>query len=575
MQAPLIYTFIFLFFTNIPLHAQDPQSSEWFDEAKFGIMVHWGLYTIPAYAPDLRRHGTEAMLAYFLEVFNETLNLKEAVHRTIASEPYAEWYFNAVKFPYETRDFHNRTFGEDFLYKDFEPLFEDSMSLVDPNEWAAYFAAVGAKYLVFVTKHHDGYQLWPSDVVNIRQPEYYSDRDFVGELGEACRAQNMIYGLYYSGGIDVTYKPDRMDINDLIDFITVGTFEAPRGRAYGQYCFDQMRELIDRYKPAVLWNDMGYPELGNAQELYNYYKEAVPYGLVNNRFNGLIPGDFATPEFAENDQPSGRKWESVRGMTNGFGYNRLDDANDVIGKLDLRILFTRIIANGGNLLLNIPITASGIINPEYREVLDEFGPWLETNNEAIFKSKYRIPSSARSSTGEVNNVFFTTRENNTYLFFTDSIQNNEEVSVFDFTNENNLPVSVLGLSADLTLEWDNVGDDLVIRFGELEDLKYPVVVRIGNPLQDTLTSVQEPNAADHRYSVFPNPTSGKLSIDGSAEDLKIIDKIRLMNVSGQVVKEYTGLHDHEIDINGLPDGLYLVELVSRNKILAVHRVVKE
>src|SRR5690606_319674 len=119
----------------------------------------------------------------------------------------AEWYDNALRDPTSPTSAHHRQHHGDAPYDAFRAPFDAASQAFDAGAWADLFARAGARYVVFVTKHHDGYCLWPTDVPNPWKPGWNSERDFVGELAEAVRARGMRFGLYYSGGLDWTAHP--------------------------------------------------------------------------------------------------------------------------------------------------------------------------------------------------------------------------------------------------------------------------------------------------------------------------------------------------------------------------------
>ena len=151
---------------------------------------------------------------------------------------------------------HHREVWGNRPYERFADDWVAGLAQWDPTEWAARFAATGARYVVLVTKHMDGYCLWPTDVRNPRRPGWHSRRDVVGELREAVLGAGMRFGIYYSGGLDSTFKDRAIgSVADLIDAV-------PRGD-YPAYAEAQVRELIARYRPSVLWNDIAWPTAGS------------------------------------------------------------------------------------------------------------------------------------------------------------------------------------------------------------------------------------------------------------------------------------------------------------------------
>jgi alpha-L-fucosidase len=146
----------------------------------------------------------------------------------------------------------------------------------------------------------------------------------VGELTTAVRKQGLHMGLYYSGGYDWTFVPGPIRV--AADYQTV----KPQSQAYGKYADAHMRELIARYKPALLWNDIDYPKSGHALEIMAEYYNAIPDGVIDNRFG--VKHWILVREYAEKvDQINPKKWEECRGLGRSFGYNRSEGSGDDFG----------------------------------------------------------------------------------------------------------------------------------------------------------------------------------------------------------------------------------------------------
>lgn len=167
----------------------------WYTDAKLGIFIHWGLYSIPAFA-----ERTDDDFTAFMRDLG-------AGKDTGGRVPYAEWYLNALRIPESpTARYHQATYGKDFSYFDFRAPFDRNAAKVDFADWAQFFTRAGARYVVMVTRHLDGYPLWPTTVANPHTPaDYRSSRDLVGDLTRAVRAQGLRMGLYYGGGLDWTF----------------------------------------------------------------------------------------------------------------------------------------------------------------------------------------------------------------------------------------------------------------------------------------------------------------------------------------------------------------------------------
>lgn len=414
---------------------------DWYNDAKFGIFIHWGAFAIPAFAPRLGSIG---------EAFAKDYD------RAVAMVPYTEWYWNAIKVPgTPSAEFHQKHYG-DAPYQDFKKPFEAGLAAWDPAAWAETFRDSGARYVVLVTKHHDGLCLWPSGVANRHEANWTTDRDIVGELAAAVRAVGLRFGVYYSGGIDWTFN--RRPIRTLGDFIT----SAPGGD-YPAYAMAQVRELIDRYEPSVLWNDISWPtRSGPLYQLFADYYRAVPDGVVNDRWvaaslqrdlmkipllrsyldrklkaaigrrtgeesKGIIPAevphsDFRTPEYAAFAETQAKKWEATRGMSHSFGFNHDDGEDDYAAPDSLIHDFIDAVARNGNLLLNVGprATDAGIPDEQIRR-LKQFGTWLRANGDAIYGTRPWTQSDGETTCGLA--VRFTASPGHVNLIFKGPVAN--------------------------------------------------------------------------------------------------------------------------------------------------------
>lgn len=355
----------------------------WFDSAKFGIFVHWYVSTVPAYAPVTDDPFTLA---------------RERGERTAFLEsPYAEWYWNSLQFPESSvSKFHKENFGNT-SYDEFVPQFFECASGWQPENWASLFAASGAMYCVMGTKHHDGVLLWPSDTPNPHKGDSWtSTRDIVGECADAVRSEGMRFGVYYSGGLDWTF------VGPGIDGWASLYQHIPQTDEYHAYTNAHYRELIRKYRPDVLWNDIGYPGFGEgcADVVAEFYN-SNPDGVVNDRFDflgvmgGTTHADFTTPEYSTTPALGSKKFEVCRGIGTSFGYNRVEDSRTYESVEDLIRLLINVVADGGNLLLNVGPMATGEIPWEQQHRLLAIGQWLSVNGDAIYATR---PHHARSLT---------------------------------------------------------------------------------------------------------------------------------------------------------------------------------
>ncbi len=406
----------------------------WFEDAKYGIFIHWGLYSVPGWAS--------------LEADIQELMAKKGPAYIFKHNPYAEWYANTVQIPGSPAQRHHlETYGPDFSYDDFKPMFNDAARGFDPASLADFLARVHARYVILTTKHHDGFTLWPSRHPNPHKGNWHADRDLVGDLSSAVRDRNMKMGMYYSGGFDWTFNP--MVITDLRGM--AGSLL--RTDEYTEYANNHIRELVDRYQPSVLWNDIGYPPQAKLAELFAYYYNQVPDAVINDRWAQLrlprgrvvkplfvgglglasalwkylparvkvldIPTgfhyDFRTPEYAHYDEIKPYKWESTRGVGHSFGNNRLEGPDEMLSLTDLARSFADLVSKNGNLLLGIGPYPDGTIPELHARLLADFGAWLDVTGEAYFAT--RPWTTAEASATDGTDVRFTQNDDALYATF--------------------------------------------------------------------------------------------------------------------------------------------------------------
>ena len=330
----------------------------WFMDAKLGIFVHWGIYSVPAYS---------------------------------GKEDYAEWFVRGLQVGDTLRTrFMREKFGEDFTYPDFAPLFR--AELFNPDEWAGIFRRAGARYVVLVSKHHDGYALWPSRY----SPGWNSvdvgpGRDLVGELTRSVRGQGLRMGLYYS--LAEWNHPLHRWYTDPPDSI---------GPYVRDYMIPQFRELVEAYRPTVLFADgewLNTAEQWHARELIDWFHSIVgPDAIVNDRWGAGSDIGFKTPEYSAGLKLTDRPWAEVRGLGRSFGLNRNEVLEAYLTPGELVHSFARAVAAGGGMILNVGPKADGQIPLLQQERLLQLGEWLEVNGDAIYGSRPWLRS------GEVREV---------------------------------------------------------------------------------------------------------------------------------------------------------------------------
>ncbi|GAB5451551.1 MAG: alpha-L-fucosidase [Halioglobus sp.] len=386
----------------------------WFRNARFGVFIHWGLYSIPAYAPH--RSAVPA-------------DIKPGSYDQFKHNAYAEWYMNSLLFEDgPTAAYHREHYGTR-TYSDFAQPFNEMLEQWDPEAWARDIAASGARYLVLVTKHHDGFTLWPSSVKHPHRENWSTRRDVVGELGEAVRAQGMKFGVYYSGGIDWSFKHRRIE-----SFAGLMLTVPRSGSGYLDYANAHYRELIERYRPDYLWNDICYPSESAALQVAADYYNSVDDGLINDRWialrgllrpsawrrpagiDGLLPPqppvwDVRTPEYAMFDRVLPFDWETTRGIGHSFGYNREETGEDLLSAWDIVRMLGQAACCNGNVLLNTGPRGDGTLDPLQVERLHTVGQWLKHNGacvqdtQPLALSRSEINGVAVGATRNANTVY--------------------------------------------------------------------------------------------------------------------------------------------------------------------------
>ena len=319
---------------------------QWFSDAKLGIFIHWGVYSVPAYA---------------------------------SLEGYAEWYYRGLMTNDDRKAFQERIYGKDFNYEDFAPMWK--AELWNPDEWAELFQKSGAKYVLLVSKHHDGFCLWPSQYApNWNSVDVGPHRDICGELTEAVRKQGLKMGFYYSLP---EWKSDihrwYVDPDDQI-----GTY-------VDTHMIPQFKELVTRYKPTVLFTDGEWrnsSEQWHATELISWYYNTVGEdAIVNDRWGDGQQHGFRTPEYSAGITLTDRPWAECRGLGRSFGLNRNEPLENYMTSDELIRHFCILVAAGGGMTLNVGPAADGKIPLLQQERLLDLGKWLDINGEAIYGTR--------------------------------------------------------------------------------------------------------------------------------------------------------------------------------------------
>ncbi len=422
---------------------------QWYDDAKIGVMIVWGLYSVPGWAPLSHPEHDFASTDF------------------IRNNPYAEWYYNVSRIAGSpTYAYNLEHYGAAHNYYDFAADFSRASQAWSPDKMAATLKDAGIRYIVFTTKFHDGYGLWPSAVPNPNQRDIDFHRDYVGELTAAVEKSGMRMGIYYSGGFDWTFNRGPIETNP--DYEAV----KPETTAYGNYADAQIKELIDRYHPSVLWNDIDWPRSGNALADMAYYYNAVPDGVVDDRY-GVAHADFNTQEYTRFDEIRAKKWEATRGLGESYGYNRAEGEANTIAPDALIAFLADVVSKNGNLLLGVGPEADGSITPVQTERLEALGAWLKQNGDAIYGT--RPWTRAAGVTADGQQVRFTHKKGVVYAILLGAPKS-ASVVIRNLTAPAGSKVSLLGQAQPLA--WKQEGDDLRVELPASLPGKYAYVLRL-------------------------------------------------------------------------------------------------
>ena len=367
----LFFFFSFFFFQNIFAQYKPTWESldtrpvpQWWLNGKFGIFIHWGVYSVPGYA----KKGD-----------------------------YAEWYENGLRSGDSARiKYQKENFGDRHYY---DLVNDFHAELFNPDEWAKLIEESGAKYVVLTSKHHDGFCLWPSKEADRDWGFPWNavtagpHKDLLGELFAAIRKTSVHPGLYYS--LYEWYNP--LWLND-------------RDKYVADHMWPQLKELINNYKPDVLWTDGDWDAPAStwkSQEFlaWLYNESPVKNSIVTyDRWGSGVRfhhGEVYTPEYQPDVDFEDHPWEESRGMGASYGYNRNEDAWDYNSAQSLVLQLIDKVSRGGNFLLDIGPDSHGKIPPIMQERLLQIGAWMHINSESIYNT-VRWKTSSQWSAGDRN-----------------------------------------------------------------------------------------------------------------------------------------------------------------------------
>ncbi len=416
---------------------------EWFEDAKFGIFIHWGLYSVPAYAP----HGH-----------------------------YAEWYGCHCDVEKESPvdkqyyEYHQKTYGKDFKYADFVNMFKAEN--FNAKDWISLFEDAGARYMNLVSKHHDGFCLFKSEHAwNWNSVDVGPHRDFCKELKEACDKSDVKFGVYHS--VYEWFHP--LYLKDPEEYAV-------------KHLIPMLKELIENYKPYTLFTDGEWEHPSSVwhstdflQWLYNE-SSVKDYIVPNDRWGketrGKLGGNLTTEYgFISADgsviDPIDRVSEECRGIGASFGWNRFETVDDYLSEEALIKMLVDLVSNGSNFLLNIGPTDDGRIPVIMEERLRQLGKWLKVNGEGIYCSRKLCKSADE-------NIRYTKNKDGKTLFAFVMKYPFGKITFEEIPYRDGMKVSLLGCDKEISAVNEN--GKLAVDFGFINpeeiDSKYVYTVKI-------------------------------------------------------------------------------------------------
>ena len=340
---------------------------KWFNEAKFGIFIVWGPYSVPGWAPPGQ---------------------------------YAEWYgYRAWRRSKGYWDFYTKTYGQKFDYRQFGEKM--TAAKWDPDRWAKLFADSGARYVAFCAKYHDGYCLWPNT----------QNRAMKGKTFTLDKKYADVQGLYFNGwnSVDTGSKRDltaemaaalkKVDIRMGVYYSLYEWWHpwwlTDRKKYVAEHYFPQFKELVTKYKPEFVFADGEWTageDVWRPKEMIQWLFNESPVRdtiVTNDRFGAMRRkhGPVYSSEYGGGNFPPTHAWQEDRGIGRSYGYNRNETVKHYNSRRDLLHMLTKVAGNGGNLLLCVGPLPDGTIPDLQKQRLGEIGRWLKTNGESIYGTK--------------------------------------------------------------------------------------------------------------------------------------------------------------------------------------------
>jgi alpha-L-fucosidase len=435
------------------------QAPDWFQDAKFGMFIDWGLWSIAGWAPKKEKGAM-----------------------------YPDWYELRLDTDSAFRKYHEKNWGKDFKRDDFIPLF--TAREYNPEKLVKLASDAGMKYVVPFSKHHGGFCLWPSSFTFRDAVDMGPKKDLIKPIVESCKKQGLKFGFYFSveeweyplldseGNIkprfwEIKNKPLLQELEKRVEG------KVPVKDFAKDYIIPQAVEFIDQYDPDLIWYDGEWTtdvnDLGTYEISSYFYNQAETrkevavndrYGTKDGKRLRFVRGDFFTSEYhslTDENKKSSHAWEECRGISQSFGYNWQDTDTNVITTKAFIDMFVDIVAKGGNLLLIVNLDGQGAL-PELQEKrLTDIGKWLKVNGEGIYSTR---PFSRQIEGG----VVFTRSKDNQYVYAILKEWPGQNLHLNGIQPVNGSKIEMLGF--DKPLEWIKGKDGVSVDFpAKLQDVK--------------------------------------------------------------------------------------------------------
>lgn len=441
-----------------PQSLDEHQAPEWYKDAKFGMFIDWGPWSVAGWAP--KNNG--AM--------------------------YPDWYLKRMYDDTLTRQYNEKNWGTDFQRDDFISLFRAKR--YKPEKLVKIAKEAGMKYIVPFCKHHGGFCLWPSSYTQRNAIYLGPKKDLIKPIVDACKKEGLKFGFYFS--IEEWAYPLIND-NDSLIIREWGGEKTSYSNKYEKelsgkiavknfaedYLIPQATEFIDKYDPDLIWYDGDWSTPAKKLRTYDiasyFYNNAEGrkevaindrYGTESDKSLRFIRGDFYTDEYGDKKNEvseTSHAWEECRGISQSFGYNWQDTKKNVISTEAFIKMFVKIVARGGNLLLIVNLDGQGSLPKIEKERLESIGKWLNVNGEGIYSTR---PWDIE----EDGNNYFTSSKNKEYLYVICLTWPGKILKVKNCSPIAGSNITMLGVNDNLN--WEKIGNDIEINIpSQLQDVK--------------------------------------------------------------------------------------------------------